>query len=435
MILAAPGRSGSGAEEPQRHTQMHDDELALGRLAAGLFCSRVAGKQQLSGTESRELQRFMYLRLPSVAAVSKRLRAMIGTCDQQFRRDTCMEEQVHRALNIFLAAKGSEERAHATILNGGVDVARDTVAKTFLALSSLKHNENTRDVHELVKIEAESRFCRCREFKSAVRHLHGQVVTHRQARTGTQLCLGFLGDDLLGEVVKHLPYRSAPALMASCKEFSQFAPLVRVMPHLSVRPIVGVVDGCVVKGRILALYTDLVVDGEQGCECHELQCKRFSMVPDLRSLVMDPRNRHAKGVRLHRDSDPQPGRYRRRVGHDLFFSTPLVCSTELVDADTLEPVGEPLQDCPWVELSGANRTYTCPEMNPYPARASFRVTVLSRNRRFRIKVSGTARPHGSERTKTLYAYSEPFFARSRLSRRVSSKTAPGRPALRQSGRQ
>lgn len=395
------------------------EEKAFRVLGAALFCARVARKAHVSQAESEEVQRCTHLCIPSVEQLAKRLRATIGMCDLQFRRDANMERQAQKALDVIRVAKQNEQLAGAAVLEHCADAAN--VEETCAALRSLQDSEDTRWIHELVRRAAVNRFLGCRRFRLAAQDLHRQVKAHRQAHRGTQLSIGFLGDDLLGEIATHLPYRSVPALVASCREFSKFVPLLEAMPRLSARPIVGVVDGYAVKGQILALYTDLVVEGAEGRECYELKCKRFGMAPNRRALVQGLRNRRELGVRRHKDADPQPGRYRHRVGHDLFFSTPLVCKAALVFADTLEPVGEPLQDCPWVELSGANCTYTCPNMNPHPARGSFRVPVLSSkhgHRQFRIAVSGTARLHGPgpERTKTLHAFSEPFFALSRRKR-------------------
>jgi hypothetical protein len=395
------------------------EERALRLLGAALFCARVAGKEQPSPTEAAELRRYAHLRIPSVAALAKRMRAMIGLCDLQFRRDANLEGQVGSALNVIRIARLNEQRAEAAALEHCADAAPGSVDETCTALQSLHDSDDTRRVHALVKQAAVNRLLGCRHFRQAVQSLHQKVTAHRQTQRSTQRSLGLLGDDLVAEVATHLPYRSVPALLASCKAFSKFAPLLDAMPHLSTRPIVGVVDGCAVKGRILALYTDLVLEGASGRECHELKCRRFSMLPRAEAQPLP--DRLALGVRLHHDASPQPGQYRHRLGHDLFFSTPLACKAELVFADTLDPVGEPLQHCGWVELSEANCTHTCPKMDPYPARGSFRVPALSSkhgHRRFRIKVSGTARLHGPgpARTKTLHAFSEPFLVRSRLKR-------------------
>ena len=108
----------------------------------------------------------------------------------------------------------------------------------------------------------------------------------------------------------------------------------------------------------------------------------------------------------------------------MFFSTPIKCSFQLVNADDNTPINEdgcmPLLSMPkWMRKPDApDTTYTSRDGVPYPAHAAFNIEHLSNNhkdRKFKIKVVGladtimaTSSMSHSCYVQTLVAYSEPF---------------------------
>tara|TARA_B110001450_G_scaffold256500_1_gene287246 strand:+ start:1469 stop:1957 length:489 start_codon:yes stop_codon:yes gene_type:complete len=125
------------------------------------------------------------------------------------------------------------------------------------------------------------------------------------------------------------------------------------------------------------------------------------------------------------DGTRESSRFRRRLGHEIFFSTPIKCTYDLVFADTLEVVPSVMSNSALVLPKGMRKTgaptstYTSLSGVPYPAHVSFYAEALSANhqrRKFKIMVTGVAATLPNIRNdtnsvcrKTMVAYSPEFY--------------------------
>lgn len=276
--------------------------------------------------------------------------------------------------------------------------------------------------------------------------LEKEVAAHvadRVARAEAWLSADSIDSDALSKIVGFLGYRSAASCVRVCKAFSKMDCIRQMLPHLSVRKIVGSFPHKIIGSKNLVakrtqthLYVDLAIKGTLTGDAQ--RDKWLRATPQHSDAATTPGTRRE---RLSYESDvfnrrsreaaeelPPHGHYRRRISHQSFFSTPIECSVQLVFADTLEVVDAGLPD-PVLDLPKSMRksnapvqTYTALDGTtpvPYPAHISFTINDLSGNysvsRLFKLKVTGTAVTLANERgdkdseyTQTLIAYSEPF---------------------------
>ena len=282
----------------------------------------------------------------------------------------------------------------------------------------------------------------------------------------------------------------ANALMLTCKRFSQSKELMLKLPNLRIRRILGSfphyrevsrdratllrgvkkqeVREFVVNRRVIHLLVDFSItqrrkvplkkkerkDGLSNIE-RDLSDDEYEDPPDAREKRAPARrqNPHIPPTlsavhnqdhvynRFERSENQRRERWERlegpgepidrytvqhRIPYSAYFVDPLVCSVELVYADTHEPVPSPDYKggiVPSNTLSRDNLTFRQPRhayFSNLPAQAKFHIQELSAahdNRLFKLKVTGRGRlnaAHGGGE-KELVVFTAPFEVNSRES--------------------
>jgi len=276
--------------------------------------------------------------------------------------------------------------------------------------------------------------------------LKAKVAKHVQERVDrgkALLSADTLDYDCMLKVLEFVDYRSASACLGTCKSMRDEHEIRKLMPHLSFRHIPGVfphkvaagIDGgiCnfVAKKALAHVYVDLAITGlrrhDEESVC--LQSTRAQTLRDDTFFGRDERMMFAEeykkmAARKAAEEVVHASRFRRRLCHESFFSTPIECSFSLVWADTHGDVsgcrgGPPLTLPKWMRKATApSCTYTSRDGFPHPAHAAFHIEELSNdytNRKFQLKVTGKARTLANENNdkdsvymQTLVAYSQPF---------------------------
>lgn len=254
-----------------------------------------------------------------------------------------------------------------------------------------------------------------------------------------------IGTDLLGQIMDFVDFRSASACLKTCKEMNSITHLKTLLPHLSVRWVPGVFPhvvapsiepgecGYIARKTLVHLYTDFVIKGPKRTDAASA---RLQTTPTEQPEGANPgfqtredrlrkkRDEDSRAARESEDETPDASRFRRRLGHETFFGTPIKCAYDLVFADTLEIVPSATGISCLVFPKGMRKpnaptsTYTSLSGVPYPAHVSFYTDDLSAhysNRKFKIKVTGFARTltninkdEDSVYQQTLVAYSPMF---------------------------
>jgi len=245
-------------------------------------------------------------------------------------------------------------------------------------------------------------------------------VNFRSESSFSWLSTDKIGTDLLAQIMEFVDFRSASMCLQTCRELSRVEHLKTLLPHLSVRWVPGVfphvmapsIDpgdcGYIARKTLVHLYTDFVIKGAKRTDPASVRLQTtpteqpedanpgFQTRDDLRRKKADEDSRLA---RESADETPDSSRFRRRLGHETFFSTPIRCSYTLVFADTLEEVPSATDNSALVfprnmrKPNAPTSTYTSLSGVPYPAHVSFYTDDLSAHytsRKFRIRVTGFA---------------------------------------------
>ena len=254
-----------------------------------------------------------------------------------------------------------------------------------------------------------------------------------------------IGTDLLGQIMEFVDFRSASVCLKTCKEMSNMNHLKTLLPHLSVRWVPGVFPhvvapsiepgecGYIARKTLVHLYTDFVIKGAKRTDAASVRLQTTPTEqpeggnPGLQfreDRLRKKKDEDSRAARESEDETPDASRFRRRLGHEAFFGTPIKCAYDLVFADTLEIVSSATGTSCLVLPRGMRKpdaptsTYTSLSGVPYPSHVSFYTDDLSAhylNRKFKIKVTGVARTlpntnkdEDSVYKQTMVAYSHMF---------------------------
>lgn len=286
-----------------------------------------------------------------------------------------------------------------------------------------------------------------RGFQCARDALRRKVKDHVEKRYRSGICwltINSLDQDVLLKIIEFVDFRSASSFMRTCRETRNIQELKKLLPHLSVRHVVGRfphlinpgIDGgsCnfVVRKTLVHVFVDLAITGTKRTDPESVRLQTTAKHKESQTPVyMDREARHEKEEddtqmekRACKEQEVDDSRYRRRLAHETFFSTPIKCTFELVSAEDNEPINDNgcgfLLSMPkWMRKPDApDTTYTSRDGVPYPAHGAFNIEDLSnnhKNRKFKIKVVGKATTIAVESglssscyQQALVAYSEPF---------------------------
>jgi hypothetical protein len=280
--------------------------------------------------------------------------------------------------------------------------------------------------------------------------LRARIEEHVHSRQKSSLCwvsVDAIGIDILVHIIEFVDFRSASACLQTCKEMNNISQLKSLLPHLSVRWIPGVFPhviaastesgecGYIARKTLVHLYTDFVIKGAKRTDSESV---RLQTTPTEQAgsanvgfVTREERMRQKRddensAARLcFRDEVVDPNRFRRRLGHETFFQSPIHCTYDLVFADSLEAVPSTTSSSAIV-LSKSMRkpnapcsTYTSLRGVPYPARVDVYIDALSgshhTSRKFKIRVTGvaTTMPNITKQESSIYqqklvSYSPPF---------------------------
>ena len=411
---------------------------------------------------------------PSTEFYSERIRKALGECDIAFRchvadeaaQIRCLYERAGRSSNAAFSLL-SEKRILTHLgqpeNRAFVQPACKTVNSAYerLCFSLTPRSEIPKEVRSRILLFAVLRHVYRTKADARWTHLRAAVDEHvraRKCRGFTWLSASAVGLDVFINILECVNFRTAAKCMRVCAEFRDARELRCLLPHLSVRRVVGgfphVVanhagsGNCdyVVRKTLCYVFVDLVRTVHSNCEpCRgplhppnqvicgaartDAESVRWQTTTTHPEESCDcdtvaERRRFARQLRIRNAAEEKvdSARFRRRLQHCLFFSTPIACKFELVYADTHAPVQSDSRSIltfpRFMRKSGApTSTLTSNNNVPYPAHAAFWVDDLSQNhanRPFKIKVTGEAKTrfkHGdadSVRVATLVAYSSPF---------------------------
>jgi hypothetical protein len=351
--------------------------------------------------------------------------------------------RVHSALVSVVLKQHSLERTESRPAVANVN---DTLVRIreMLTPESEQLNKQTRQKVLSQMMVNQHRFESIKHDLDALKRKVAQHVQERVARGRSLLSTDTLDADCLMKVLEFVDYRSASACLSTCRFMRDEQEIRKLMPHLSFRNIPGIfphkvapgIDGgnCnyIAKKALTHVYVDLAITGmrRNDAESVRLQTTREHTPRDTsvyrsRAELQDIAEEDKRmAARKAPEETVDESRFRRRLCHESFFSTPIECSFSLVCAITHEEIpgsrgASPLTLPKWMRKRTApNRTYTSSDNVPYPAHAAFNIEELSNDytdRKFKIKVVGKARTLPNERkdsdsvyTQTLTAYSEAF---------------------------
>ena len=283
-------------------------------------------------------------------------------------------------------------------------------------------------------------------------------VSARRKRNYSWLSTDKIGIDILGKVTEFVDFRSAAACTRSCSELRNLENLRVLLPHLSIRWIPGEFPhviapstdtaycGFISRKTLVHVYTDLIVTGTRRDDPDSIMLQTTPSENEQEEPIYMSRverinirnDMHSRAKRHTTDGIEDTTRFRRRLGHEAFFSTPIKCSYDLVFADTHEIVQSTLGHSA-ICLSKSMRkpsapihTYTSLNGVPYPSRVSFYVEDLSvhhANRKFKVRVCGRATTLYSKKAHTYSdssIYTQKLIGYSKQFEIVSTKKVPRR---------
>lgn len=271
------------------------------------------------------------------------------------------------------------------------------------------------------------------EVKSKVDH-HNAL---RHAKVGVVLSDDFIGADLLGQIFSFCTFGEAVQLMRVNKEFLKNESLKELLPRLSIRHFPEVFPHAAIGGneyilshKKVSVYVDFVICGSRNSSTAStsFQSTKPKVLCNRTAQAIDAKKVKA---RYSPEEIVDEDRFRERVPHENFFSTPIVCKIDLVSAETHECAGSfsvvsPHGAPPRRGVPGAaGETYTCLLGNSHPAKCEGFVQStsqrygLGKKQRFCIRVQGSALRWRSRPSEDPYhqllAFSRPFEVVSKLS--------------------
>ena len=395
-------------------------------------------------------------RLQSIEHVKRELGRLVGLCDIAFR-STRIKQEADEAVEKFMAiiklqyalyfGFSTIKLFHAKDNTPAVKSVSDTIGRIrglLRADNTSLSNEDRQKVFKYIM----KRECEIRGFEAARKSLSTKVQLHISERLKRGVCwltINSLDQDVLFKIIEFVGFRSASSFMRTCKEAMNTQELKKLLPHLSVRHVIGQfphvvnpgIDGSncnfVVRKTLVHVFVDLAITGTKRTDPESVRLQKTAQHRAVQGHVhvdREPSRREIdkdntqKSKRACKEQEVDDSRYRRRLAHEMFFSTPIKCSFQLVNADDNTPINEdgcmPLLSMPkWMRKPDApDTTYTSRDGVPYPAHAAFNIEHLSNNhkdRKFKIKVVGladtimaTSSMSHSCYVQTLVAYSEPF---------------------------
>jgi hypothetical protein len=433
----------------ERQEQAVEATLDAARAA---FCEIFASKEWPSVVAAKELCQ------PNKNDVESLRALLLGRCDLVFRDEitprvneaVAMFTKCHDVQRIIVNFIQAKKVFTPTMIDGSKTVTVSVSEAVNRLREFLSGSNHVADVQDGMRSRFMQyvmlRYARYQLASAKIDSVRKMVDRHVQSRSHSAVCwlsTDIVDSSILCKILGHLSYRSAASYTRSCSSLYKLEMMREMVPHLSVRNVIGIFphsvsgsNALVSKRSVTHIYVDLAIKGVLlGNDAHDASTTTLAHSGEepcgmTSRLVRSAYEADCKNRRIRHAPEEivSRGHFRRRIVHDDFFSTPIQCEYQLVFADTLKVVDSNSLD-PALNLSKMMRKLDAPTQTytsmdgqraiPYPAHVSFTINDLSkhycRSQEFKIKVTGTAMTRANDRNdkssvyqQTLIAYSTPF---------------------------